>query len=143
MENKFQTGLAELAKKYEVTSIYVFGSQAREAASYVRNPSFSALKPEIDVDIGVQTIPGRRLTLKKRVELALDLEDFFQVFRVDLTVLPEAPPFLALDMIRGELIYCNDLDKQAEDELYVLRRAGDLAHFEKQRRHLIIEGEQP
>ena len=46
-------------------------------------------------------------------------------------VLPEASPFLALDVIKGELIYCNDPDLQAEDELYVLRRAGDLAYYEK------------
>jgi uncharacterized protein len=64
----------------------------------------------------------------------------FGAARVDLVVLPEADAFLALDVIRGELIYCRDFDQQAEDELYILRKAGDLAYFEKERRKLILTG---
>jgi hypothetical protein len=74
------------------------------------------------------------------VEITQALEDFFQVKRVDLVILSEAPPFLALDIIKGELIYCSDPHRQAEDELYVLRRAGDLAYYERKRRQQIIEG---
>jgi len=74
------------------------------------------------------------------VEIILALEALFGVKRVDLVVLPEAGPYLALDIIRGELIYCRDPDQQAEDELYILRRAGDLAYFEKERRKMILAG---
>jgi hypothetical protein len=62
---------------------------------------------------------------------------------VDLVVLPEADPFLALDVIRGELLTCADADAQAEDELYVLRRAGDLARFARERWRLILSGTTP
>jgi hypothetical protein len=79
------------------------------------------------------------LAAEERVELALALEKLFAVPRVDLVVLPEAGPFLALEVVKGELLDCRDYDRQAEDELYILRRAGDLARFEKERRRLILE----
>lgn len=59
------------------------------------------------------------------------LEDLLQVGRIDLILLPEADPFLALDIIKGELLYTDDPDQQARHELFVLRRAGDLLPFKK------------
>ncbi len=46
-------------------------------------------------------------------------------------LLPGADPFLALNVIRGELIYTEDFTDQARYELYVLRRAGDLLPLKK------------
>ena len=60
--------------------------------------------------------------------------------RVDLVVLPEASPFLALDIVTGELLLARDPDREAEYQLFVLRRAGDLAPFERARRALVLEG---
>lgn len=60
------------------------------------------------------------------------------VVRVDLVVIPEADPFLAAEVIRGELLYCSDPDDQAENELYILRRAGDLAHYKRERIQSIL-----
>jgi hypothetical protein len=42
-----------------------------------------------------------------------ELEDLLEVNRVDLVILPEADPFLALEVIRGELLYSEELDRQA------------------------------
>jgi hypothetical protein len=36
------------------------------------------------------------------------------------------------------LLYCADPDHQAEDELYVLRRAGDLARYARERQDLVL-----
>jgi hypothetical protein len=58
----------------------------------------------------------------------------------ELVVLPEADPFLALDAIRGALLYARDLDAQAEYELYVLRRAGDLGPFARERWERVLRG---
>jgi hypothetical protein len=62
------------------------------------------------------------------------------VGRVDLVILGEADPFLALDIIRGELLYCADKDVEAEEELHVLRRAGDLAPYARERWKQILTG---
>ena len=132
MQTSFSIALADLSKYYGLTAIYVFGSQAVDAASFFQGDEgdvVSSLNPEIDLDIGVQPFPAKNLSAQDRVAITQALEDLFRVRRVDLVVLPEARPFLALDIIKGELIYCDDPDQQAEDELYVLRRAGDLAFY--------------
>ncbi|MBA4393704.1 MAG: hypothetical protein C0407_09150 [Desulfobacca sp.] len=141
MPTSLLPNLSDLAKHYGLTAIYVFGSQMAEAASFIQDQVDSLLNPEVDLDIGIQPLQERRLSAQERVQISLFLEDLFQVRRVDLVILPEAPPFLALDIIKGELVYCDDLDRQAEDELYVLRRAGDLAFYERKRREQIINGD--
>lgn len=135
--------LKALGTRYEISAVYAFGSRATEIAGCIRGQTVSPEFPESDIDIGVQPAPGRRLTAQERVRLAVELEDLLGAKRVDLVVLPEADPFLALDVVRGELLYCADADAQAEDELYVLRRAGDLARFARERWRLILSGTTP
>ncbi|MFW6089949.1 MAG: nucleotidyltransferase domain-containing protein [Gemmatimonadota bacterium] len=146
------TALAELAEEFELADIYVFGSRETEfvqaagadggiSPRLVREGTGTDARPttrEPDVDIGVRSIRGRRLTARRRAELVVALEDLFDIPRVDLVIVPEAPPFLALAVISGELLYCRDATDQAEYELYVLRRAGDLAPFERERRAHIL-----
>src|SRR2546425_4334817 len=132
-----------------IDAIYVFGSRAREIYRRAakgfddvgsnREGSGKSAAEESDVDIDVQLRRGSRLSARERVELAIALEDLLGVARVDLVILQEADPFLALDIIKGELLYCGDPDSQAEYELYVLRRAGDLAPFEYERRRQVLE----
>lgn len=132
--------LKEVGARYGLTALYAFGSRAIEVASRIRGQAIDSETPGSDVDIGVQPVPGRRLSARDRVRLSVELEDLLAVKRVDLVVLPEADPFLALDVIRGELLYCADPDHQAEDELYILRRAGDLAHYAQERWQQILAG---
>lgn len=127
-----------LAERYNLAAIYAFGSRAVEIANRAKGEPLNTYSPESDVDIGVQPAYGHKLTAKEKVRLTIDLEDVLQVERIDLVVIPEVGPFLALDIIQGELIYCKNLDEQAENELYVLRVAGDLAYYERQRRNQIL-----
>jgi predicted nucleotidyltransferase len=132
--------LSELARAYHLADIYVFGSQAMEIAAMIKNGR--AIKPPStsDVDIGVRPKQGPRLSTQDLVKLAVKLEDLFEVNRVDLVLLPDAEPFLALDIIRGELLYTDDPLDQAYYELFVLRRAGDLLPFKRERIELILQG---
>lgn len=133
-------GLLSTARRYGIADIYVFGSRAREIAARVRDGRVSPpTKPEADVDVGVRARQGVRFDVDERVSLTLDLERLFEVRRVDLVVLPEAGAFLALAAVSGELLFCEDSTAQAEYELYVLRRAGDLLPFERDRRELILQ----
>jgi predicted nucleotidyltransferase len=94
---------------------------------------------ESDIDIAIRSRRGGRwLNGRERAELTIALEDLLDAHRVDLVVLPEAGPYLALQAIAGEVLYCADEVEQAEYELYVLRRAGDLASFERERREAIL-----
>ena len=90
------------------------------------------------MDVGIQPRRGARLSGYEKVRIAIELEELLNVGRVDLVVLSEATPFLAVEIIRGELLYSEDLGKQAEDELYILRRAADLAPFDLERQRLVL-----
>jgi hypothetical protein len=73
----------------------------------------------------------------------LELEELFDVPRVDLVVLSEVGTLLALNVIRGELLYCCDRHAQAEYELYIMRKAADLAPFVHARFEQILSGGGP
>lgn len=130
--------LRQIAERHRLSDIYVFGSRAAEIAALARGERLLPARPEADVDIGVQPRRGTRLSAHETVRIALELEEVLKVRRVDLVVLSEATPFLAVEIIRGELIFTEDLVKQAEDELYILRRAGDLAPFALERQRLVL-----
>jgi uncharacterized protein len=132
--------LKAIAVRFKIAAVYVFGSRVEEITRGLTSDVVSTDLPESDVDIGVEPLPGVRLVARERVRLAQALEELLGVGRVDLVLLPEADPFLALDVIRGNLLYCVDRDAQAEDELYVLRRAGDLAPFARERWERILAG---
>ncbi len=78
-----------------------------------------------DVDIGVRPDPGRRMHVDEIVHLATELERLLGARRVDVVLLPTAAPFLALEVIRGELLSPASVgrsrrfyDEVAEEELY-------------------------
>ena len=91
-----------------------------------------------DADIGAKGLPGIKWSVEEKVELAGALEDLFGGLRVDLVCLGEADPFLAAEIIRGERLFAGDGNEADEYELYVLRRAGDLAPLERERMALVL-----
>lgn len=132
--------LEQVAARYGLRDVYAFGSRAEEIAGRVRGGPHGAARPASDVDVAVQPQRGRVLDARDRVRLTLELEDLFEAGRVDLVVLSEARPFLAVDAVRGELLYSADPREQAEHELYILRRAADLAPLQRERVDQILTG---
>jgi predicted nucleotidyltransferase len=139
--NDLQSNLVDLCRRYGVASLYAFGSRASEVRELLRNEREEPESTSSDLDIAVMPGAGVDFGARARVRLSTEIEDLLRVPRVDLVVLSEANPFLAADAVRGELLYCDDPDRQAHEELYVLRRAGDLAHFEEERMAGILSGE--
>lgn len=135
--------LAELCGRYGVDALYAFGSRAAEVAAFVRGQGVLNSPSASDLDLGVLPAPDRRLDGDDRVRLTIELEDLFGGPRVDLVVLPQARPYLALDVVSGERLFCADPVREAEYELFVLRRAGDLAFFERERRRMLLAGIAP
>ena len=132
--------LTAIARRYAVADVYAFGSRSENLVLWLADklPALSDIAS--DIDIAVMPTHKESWGPKKRVEMAIELEDLTGASRVDLVLLPEADPFLALDIIRGELLYTDDPDRQARYELFVLRRAGDLLPLKKERMRLILEG---
>jgi predicted nucleotidyltransferase len=108
-----------------ILALYLFGSRARGSAT-----------EESDVDVAVLFAPPVSLRERMVLEQAL-VERLGRA--VDLVDLGRASPFLALDVLRGERVFCADLDRGDEFELYVLRRAGDLAPLERERRRRLLQ----
>jgi len=132
--------IAEICKRNGIADLYAFGSRGAEIAACVRARSIVIpTQHAADVDIGVLPFSLSQFGPLQRISLVIELEDLFDASRVDLVILPEADPFLALEVIRGELLYTDDPDRQARHELYILRRAGDLLPFKKQRIRMILE----
>ena len=132
--------VAALCRRYGIEAMYVFGSRSSEIARLIRSGQPVSREASSDVDVGVLPHPGVILDAHTKVKLMADLEDLLGVNRIDLVSLPEASAFLAVEIVQGELVYEADPDRSAEYELYVLRRAGDLAPFERERIHRILDG---
>ncbi|MBN2059413.1 MAG: hypothetical protein JW882_03255 [Deltaproteobacteria bacterium] len=132
--------LNQLADRFGLDIIYAFGSNAKKVADMLDKdaPGLNISKSS-DVDIGVRPAFGKELTVREKVNLSMELEDLFSVNRVDLVVIPEADPFLAANIIRGERIYARDGYQADEYDLYILRRAGDLIPLERERISLIMK----
>jgi predicted nucleotidyltransferase len=107
-----------------VVAVYLFGSQADGSAGIAS-----------DVDLAV--LGECPLAFAALVDLQLRFADELTT-RVDLIDLRTADAFLALDIIRGERLFCRDAALTDTYELFVMRRAGDLEPFERERRRVIM-----
>lgn len=131
--------LQKIAHKYGIDQIYAFGSRSKEIAMYLRGEEVINSHSKSDVDLGVCLTEDVSIDASQRVQIAIEMEDLLGVSRVDLVILDEADPFLALEIIRGEMLYTADIDRQSRYELYLLRRAGDLLPFKRERIRMILE----
>jgi len=134
----YQVQLKKICKRYHVESVYVFGSRADEIRRFLDGKDKRLLPSQSDVDVGVKIEKGVSLTVREKVRLGIELEDLFDVNRVDLLVISEVDPFVAANIVRGERIYCEDDYIADEYDLYILRRAGDLVYLERKRMTLAL-----
>ena len=126
--------VAAIAERFGIDVLYAFGSRAREALAHTVGRGTFAAGGVSDLDLAALPASGRVWNVDERVLMAAAFEDVFPAPRVDLVVLSEAPPFLALAAVSGELLFARDRVREANYQLCVLRRAGDLAPFERARR---------
>jgi len=131
--------LEQICRKFGVAILYVFGSRATEIRDWLHGKLDSLTPGPSDVDVGAKAAPGVRWSVRDKVDLAMELEDWLGGHRVDLVVLNTADPFLAEEIIGGERLYAQDEYEADEYDLYVLRRAGDQAPLEREWLSQILE----
>ena len=136
--NKRQTALEHICRQFDVAILYSFGSRAAEVRDWVEGQRDQLPEGPSDTDIGAKALPGKKWSVKEKVQLAGALEELLGVGRVDLVCLSEADPFVAAEIIRGERLFASERHEADEYELYVLRRAGDLAPLERERMALVL-----
>ncbi len=130
--NRFDQ-LKELCRANGIEILYAFGSRSPELPAWLQSETVRLPEKANDVDIGVEYSAEAAVDVRKKAKTAIELEDFFDVSRVDLVSFDDADPFVAANIVRGERLYCEDVTAADEFELFILRRAGDLAPFERQR----------
>jgi predicted nucleotidyltransferase len=131
--SSLRSRLKSFCRHHRVEILYVFGSRAGEIHQAIDGDGGIEPGQSSDVDIALKLSMDRTLSVREKTELAVALENLLGVDRVDMIILSQADPFLAVNIIRGERVFCTDDYAADEFELYVLRRAGDLAPFEKMR----------
>lgn len=129
--------LQQLCQAYQIQILYAFGSRAKQMLQLVNSEIDKLPVENSDGDIGVKR--AEPFTIQEKVQLTQALETLFGLARIDLVILPEADPFVAANIIRGERLFAADTYLADEYDLYILRRAGDLAPLERQRQQLILE----
>jgi len=72
------------------------------------------------------------------VEIGIFFEDLFDLPRVDVVVIPEAPVALAEAIVSGEVLYARDPTYEAEYQLEILRMAADLLPYETERQNVVL-----
>ncbi len=128
--------IKKIAHQYNLQIIYAFGSRAKEVLDVIEGRLDKISPKPSDLDIGVKS--QRPLGVEEKVEIAILFEDLFNVGRVDLIVLSEAPPFLALEIVTGEILYAEDPTYEAEYQLYTMRKAADLYPYEEMKQKIIM-----
>jgi predicted nucleotidyltransferase len=128
--------IEQIAAKYGLQIIYAFGSRAKEALEVVEGRTATFSSTPSDLDIGVK--PESLLTVEEKVEIAIFFEDLFDLPRVDVVVLPEAPVSLAVEIVTGEILYARDSTYEAEYQLYIMRMAADLLPYELEKQNMVL-----
>lgn len=115
------------AKDPRVLGVYLFGSQAAVDAHARSDIDLGVLFSE---PVGLDALVGLELEFERRLGRS-----------VDLVNVGSCNAFLALDVIGGERVYEADPVRCDKFDLYVMRRAGDLEPFERERRRMLLSPE--
>ncbi len=125
-DNQLIRALAEvLDDEPQVLAAYHFGSSSDGTAH-----------ASSDVDVGV--LFGTDIHLEELIRIEGRLDEAIPP-KVDLVDVKRARPFVALEIIRGNRFFCRDETAADVFDLYVLRRAGDLEYFERERRAFFLD----
>jgi len=138
MEN-IKNRIKNIANKYNLQLIYAFGSRAKQALQLVEGKIKNLPPGTSDLDIGIKS--EKNLNIDEKVEVTQEFESLFNnVPKLDLVILQDAPVFLALEIVTGELLYAKDSTFEAEYQLYIMRRAAELLPYERMRQKMILGG---
>ncbi len=130
--------LKKICRRYSIDTIYAFGSRGMELKLFAAGAGDIDRSKVSDFDVAVKITPKKSLSVRQKSQLTIDLEELFELTKLDLVVINETDPFLAANIIRGERIFCRDKYLADQYELYVLRRAGDLIPLERERLEIIF-----
>lgn len=121
-----------IAEKYNLSLIYVFGSQVSAAKDLLNGVKVKSNDRLTDVDIGVvfqKNLPHQKQRFLVYSYIFNDLQDIFLPFSLDLVFLQETHSVFQAQAICGYCIYYSSRKIKEEYEENILRRAADFKPF--------------
>lgn len=114
-----------IARKYGITLLYLFGSEAEKGRIYLEEGRISA-HPFSDLDVAI----AFEKTLSEPMEtygyFYREISEIFEPFNVDLVFIQEVNTLFQYEIIKGIRIYEKDEFDADEFEEGIMKRSGDL-----------------
>lgn len=102
--------IKEIAKRYHLKLILLFGSQVKQ----------KFLHKESDIDIAF--LPSKELDFEKEYHLNYEFTNIFSTDRVDTVNLRKAPPLLLKQIFQNhKILFCDDLKTYYRYRIYAFR----------------------
>lgn len=123
---KIRTKFQEIAQKFGINLIYLFGSQAEIGERYIKG---DLITPETfsDLDVAVSFKNPPQNSIRVYGDLYAEISEIFDPFHIDLVFIHEMNPIFQYEVIKGIRIYEED-ERMTEDfEEIVMKEAADLA----------------
>jgi len=127
-----EAALAEIAQKFDLDLVYLFGSQATNGLKILHGKEVKVLDPLSDIDVGVVTndsLPPPAARGKLYAKLSVALSDIFEPFPLDLVFLEENHSVFQVEIFKGQCIYASSEERRDDYEMNILRRAADFKPF--------------
>lgn len=131
--------IRKLAAACGIRITYAFGSRAQEVREVLSGRTVGLSPGDSDLDIGAKA--STRLSINEKVDFARNLEDLFEVNRVDLVILDEVNTAIAYEAVTGTLLYCVDPVEEAEYQLYIMRKYAELLPYYREAEEMLLEVE--
>jgi predicted nucleotidyltransferase len=118
--------LRDIAEKYGIAFIYLFGSQSENGARYLQGDGI-AVEELSDLDAAVCFINIPSDPMKIYGALYKELSEVFEPFNMDLVFMHEVDALFQYEIIKGVRIFAIDSSLADELEEMIMKKAEDLA----------------
>lgn len=120
----------DIADKYGILSIYLFGSQADNGRRYMEGNNVIP-DPLSDLDVAVAFVNPSADIMKNYGPLYREFSNIFVLFNIDLVFMHEVNSLFQYEIIKGIRIYEKDETLVDEYEERIMKRAGDLQYTKR------------
>lgn len=118
--------MRNIAEKYGIASIYLFGSQSENGLRYLRGDRINIEDlSDLDTAVSFKSIPSD--PMKIYGALYKELSEAFEPFNIDLIFMHEVDMLFQYEIIKGIRIFEKDAAWADEIEEMIMKRAEDLA----------------
>lgn len=118
--------IRNIAEKYGIDVIYLFGSQSENGARYLQGDITNVEDfSDLDAAVSFKSIPSD--PMKIYGALYKELSEVFEPFNIDLVFMYEVDMLFQYEIIKGIRIFEEDASLADELEEMIMKRAEDLA----------------